>query len=243
MESPDGHRQIQYFDKSRMEITHPGAPDDGLWYVTNGLLVVELVSGRLQLGDNTFEQRDSAWVNVAGDADDPTGPTYATFSGLTSFSVPTGSAIVQRVDRNGTVSEDSALAAYGATAAQYVPETGHNVASVFWAFMNSTGVVYKGGQFVDDLLFPNPFYATGFPITEAFWAQVKVAGTYKDVLMQCFERRCLTYTPDNPDGWKVEAGNVGQHYYTWRYGSLPASLSTDIVAVSPVSQSVHRRRW
>lgn len=33
-----------------MELTHPA---QGL--VTNGLLAVELISGRLQLGDNTFE--------------------------------------------------------------------------------------------------------------------------------------------------------------------------------------------
>ncbi|MCS7294077.1 MAG: thermonuclease family protein, partial [Dehalococcoidia bacterium] len=39
-------------------------------------------------------------------------------------------------------------------------------------------------------------------------------------LVQCFERRCLTYTPDNPPGWQVEAGNVGQHYYRWRYEQL-----------------------
>ncbi len=39
--------------------------------------------------------------------------------------------------------------------------------------------------------------------------------------MQCFERRCLTYTPSNATGWQVEAGNVGRHYYTWRYGQLP----------------------
>jgi hypothetical protein len=46
------------------------------------------------------------------------------------------------------------------------------------------------------------------------------------VLLQCFERRCLTYTPDNPEGWKVEAGNVGQHYYQWRYGSgAPREIS------------------
>src|SRR5207302_953615 len=30
---------------------------------------------------------------------------------------------------------------------------------------------------------------------------------------------CLTYTPDNPAGWQVEAGNVGLHYYEWRYGT------------------------
>jgi hypothetical protein len=44
-----------------------------------------------------------------------------------------------------------------------------------------------------------------------------VAGTVQEVLLQCFERRCLTYTPGNDAGWQVEAGNVGQHYYYWRY--------------------------
>jgi hypothetical protein len=41
----------------------------------------------------------------------------------------------------------------------------------------------------------------------------------RDVLWQCFERRCLTFTPDNPAGWQVEAGIVGLHYYEWRYGT------------------------
>jgi len=45
-----GTRRVQYFNKARMELTHPA---QGL--VTNGLLAVELISGRLQLGDNTFE--------------------------------------------------------------------------------------------------------------------------------------------------------------------------------------------
>jgi hypothetical protein len=40
--------------------------------------------------------------------------------------------------------------------------------------------------------------------------------------MQCFERRCLTYTPANPLAWRVEMGNVGLHYYAWRYdGDTP----------------------
>jgi hypothetical protein len=50
---------------------------------------------------------------------------------------------------------------------------------------------------------------------------VKVGGQPRDVLVQCFERRCLTYTPDNDPTWQVEAGNVGQHYYIWRYGAMP----------------------
>jgi hypothetical protein len=87
--------------------------------------------------------------------------------------------------------------------------------------MNSTATVFEDDAFVTDRLFLNEFYATGYPVTEAYWASVEVGGTPTDVLIQCFERRCLTYTPDNPAGWQVEAGNVGQHYYRWRYGEQP----------------------
>ena len=48
-----------------------------------------------------------------------------------------------------------------------------------------------------------------------------MAGQQQDVLIQCFERRCLTWTPTNPEGWKVEAANIGRHYYVWRYGEQP----------------------
>ena len=71
-------------------------------------------------------------------------------------------------------------------------------------------------------LFPNPYYATGYPISEAYWVNVLVGGTAQDVLLQCFERRCLTYTPGNEPAWQVEAGNVGLHYFVWRYDRAPA---------------------
>jgi hypothetical protein len=216
-DSPDGVRVVQYFDKTRMEITDPAADQNSTWYVTNGLLVNELITGRRQFGHNTFEELHPANINVAGDADDNSGVTYATFDGL-EWNVPeVGSIITQRVDRAGNVTDDQGLAWRDVRVGIYVPETNHTVAAPFWEFMNSTGIVWKDGAYVMDKLFENPFYATGLPVTEAYWANIKVGGTYKDVLMQCFERRCLTYTPDNPDGWKVEAGNVGQHYYTWRY--------------------------
>jgi hypothetical protein len=222
VEAPGGQRVVQYFDKSRMEITNPGGDRNSIWYVTNGLLVVELVTGRLQLGDNTFEQRSPAQVNVAGDFDDPSGPTYATFGKLRSAAaLSNGAPVTQRVDRAGNVTFDAALAGYGVTAAHRVQEPGidHQVASPFWRFMNASGAVHENGRTTQAALFENPFYATGLPITEAYWSRVKVDGTYRDVLMQCFERRCLTYTPGNPVEWQVEAGNVGLHYVTWRYGA------------------------
>ncbi len=82
-ESPGGQRTVQYFDKARMEISQPGSGDpNSIWYVTNGLLVVELITGRMQVGDTSFNQGQPATVNVAGDADDSTGPTYATFKAV-----------------------------------------------------------------------------------------------------------------------------------------------------------------
>jgi hypothetical protein len=71
---------------------------------------------------------------------------------------------------------------------------------------------------VNGPLFSNPFYAAGYPLTEPYWTHVLVGGVSRLVLVQVFERRVLTYTPDNPDGWKVEAGNVGVQYEQWRYG-------------------------
>ncbi len=97
--------------------------------------------------------------------------------------------------------------------------TNHGIAEPFWAFMNSSGVVYQDGGFTNAPLFENAYFATGRPITEPYWANVLVGGTPKLVLVQCFERRCLTYTPDNAPEWRVEMGNIGQHYYEWRYQS------------------------
>ncbi len=222
LDAPGGERLVQYFDKTRMEINDPDADPGSIWYVTNGLLATELITGRMQIGDNEFVEREPAEVQVAGD-DHADSPTYATFTGvLDADPLPTGETIVQTIDREGNVGSESALAVHGATAEHYVEETENNVASVFWEFMNSSGEVYVDGQYQSDQLFENPFFAVGLPITEAYWVHVPVAGEWKDVLAQCFERRCLTYTPDNDPAWQVEAANIGQHYYQWRYDDTPA---------------------
>jgi hypothetical protein len=50
--------------------------------------------------------------------------------------------------------------------------------------------------------------------------RVRVGGVERDVLVQAYQRRVLTYTPNNPVGWQVEMGNVGRHYYQWRYNEV-----------------------
>jgi hypothetical protein len=217
-ESPGGQRSVQYYDKARMEVTFTDADESAVWYVTNGLLVVELVTGRLQLGDNTFQDRSPANVNVAGDPGDTSGPTYVSIATVVDApAANVGNQLTERISRTGTVTADPSLATQGVTVGTYVPETDHSIAGPFWEFMNSQGTVYEDGGFTTDSLFLNPYFATGLPITEAYWADVLVDGVSTLVLMQCFERRCLTYTPSNEPGWQVEAGNVGQHYRIWRY--------------------------
>jgi hypothetical protein len=222
-DSPGGMRLVQYFDKSRMEINTPSGDQSSSWYVTNGLLVIDMIEGRYQIGDDAFDYSpDPADVAIAGDQDGATDITYAAIGELGLRSKPalsTGTTITQTIE-NGNVVHKGGYAQYGVTAAHRVQVDGidHTVASVFWNFMNSEGIVYENHIAVVDKLFLNPFYATGYPITEAYWVEVNVAGSPQDVLWQCFERRCLTYTPDNETGWQVEAGNVGQHYFRWRYG-------------------------
>ena len=235
-EAPGGQRIVQYFDKSRMEDNSYRADDP--WDVTNGLLVVELMTGKMQVGDNAYETRHPAEINVSGDFEESNGPTYATMDLVADASALSDGALInQRLAHDGMVSVDSTLSGYGITTAHRVtvPNLDHQVASVFWTFMNSSGTVWEDGALTQDQLFLNPFYATGYPVTEAYWANIKVGGAYKDVLMQCFERRCLTYTPGNPIGWQVEAGNVGLHYYLWRYMSVMVQSPVTVWNISSQS--------
>lgn len=222
-DSPDGVRQVQYFDKSRMEINDPTEDPGNVWQVTNGLLVVEMVEGKIQTGDDEFDHApEPADIPIAGDVDTVPGMTYAKINELDLRHVggrDEGTLINETV-REDEVVVDEKYDQYGVTAMHHVDMDGVNntVASPFWGFMNDEGLIHVNGDYAHGDLFQDPFYATGLPITEAYWATVMVDDEPTDVLWQCFERRCLTYTPDNPEGWEVESGNVGLHYEMWRYG-------------------------
>jgi len=83
--------------------------------------------------------------------------------------------------------------------------------------MNQSGLVYENGRYVTAKVY-NPLYVFGLPVTGAYWVKVRVGGVERPILFQVFERRVLTYNPANPPAFRVEMGNVGQHYYWWRYG-------------------------
>ena len=224
-QSPNGLRQVQYFDKTRMEINDPQNMVGPLGGVTNGLLVVELVSGRIKLGNGIDLTENRQWVSadipVAGDptpASNPS-PTYTSFRKVATVDngYRDANKIGQRVGttftREGTTGFRQDLANQPGTAiVAYEPDTGHNVPQVFLDFMNAGSVP--------------AIVAFGFPITDAYWITAQVGGQPKDVLVQLFERRAVTYTPSNPAAFRVEMGNVGQHYFIWRYSQLGQPWAT-----------------
>jgi hypothetical protein len=224
IQSPSGLRQVQYFDKARMEVNNPRADRNTNWFVTTGLLVVELITGRVQLGDNEFVQRPPADIPIAGDPGDPNAPTYVSFGGVTALQPGdrTGQFAAETIDHAGTVGPYGGPQRPEVRLVHFVPETGHNIPQVFWDYLNASGTVYDSSRYRADTLIDWVF-TLGYPLSDPYWTRIKVGGIEREVLVQAFQRRVLTYSPDNPAGWQVEMGNVGRHYYFWRYGDdLPS---------------------
>jgi hypothetical protein len=215
-DAPGGQRLVQYFDKGRMELSN-GA-------VTNGLLATELVTGRVQTGDTTFENRPPPAIPIAGDPDNP-GPTYAALAGnakalFDAAPARTGTATQVVVSAAGDLSAGAASTQSAATFAAYDAATKHNVPKAFVEYRARAGLP-----------------TIGYALSEPFFATVKIAGVQRQVMVQVFERRVLTYTATNPAGFQVEMGNVGSHYYRWRYGSAgapaPAANPSPVITATP----------
>jgi hypothetical protein len=224
---PGNAHVVQYFDKGRMEINNPAANPNDPFYVTNGLLAVELIGGVVQTGASSFEKRTPAAINLASDVDDPSAPTYQSFNGVSNIrgapndrrkTSQVGQIVRTAIDRQGTTQPwPGNHPDYGVRISQFWPDTGHNIPDVFWDYLNQQTDIIQGGQAVKGPLFYPWFAITGYPISEPYWAYVKVGGTYTDVLIQAYERRVLTFVPHLPSPFKVQMGNIGQHYFEWRY--------------------------
>ncbi len=224
-----GTRLVQYFDKSRMEVNNPNGDQNSPFFVTNGLLTIELISGQMQIGNNAFINRFSANIPISGDTDDAQAPTYVSFGSVSNTRLgdhpqPDRSrgTVVQfataTINKAGQVGNDPTKATVaGAKIVYFEPATKHNIPDVFWQFLNATGPISETGQIVNKRLIDPWFYASGFPISDPYWSRVKIKGEMQDVMIQAYERRVLTYVPNNPPGFLVEMGNIGLHYYDWRY--------------------------
>jgi hypothetical protein len=198
-EAPGGARLVQYFDKGRMELTDPAS---GI--VTNGLLAKELVTGDQQVGNAATIHRDPPIIPVAGDPGG-VGPTYAA---LNSVGVPLFAPTPNRgtMALTASFSDDGRLIITDGPTTGIMPlrtydaATQHNVLAPFVDFRTRVGLG-----------------AIGYAISEPFRATFTVGGAPKSIVVQVFERRVLTFTDSNPDPFKTEFGNIGRHYYTWRY--------------------------
>jgi hypothetical protein len=208
-EAPGGNEQVVYFDKGRMDLPDPNPPQPSRFVVVPGALAKELVTGQIATGATQSQARPPADVPVAGDLGDINAPTYVTFNKLGvgtdagKAQDSTGNPVDATLARDGTTGKNADLGALAKFAA-FVPETGHNIPDVFLNYFKAQPWDW--------------IYIAGYPISEPYWAKVQVAGQPHDVLMQVFERRTITYDPSAPDGFKVQFGNVGRHYYDWRYG-------------------------
>ncbi len=207
VEAAGGQRLVQYFDKGRMELTSGT--------VTNGLLATDIVKGQIQVGNNAFQPKPSPAIPIAGDPDNP-GPTYAQLStSAASLLAPTptkpGAFVTMMIDASGNAVDGGGFAGISMTPPinAYDGTTQHNVLGVFADYRNTAGLA-----------------AIGLAISEPFRANVKVAGQQRTVLVQVFERRVLTYTSSNEPRFQVEMGNIGAHYYLWRYGQPLSSAQS-----------------
>ena len=251
--SPGGTRRVLYLDKTRMEKNDPGTG-----FVTTGLAVKELVSGLRQDGDTTFTPLAPSQTQVAGDpvSVNPNTPVYASFKNVVTLgnadgnSKPSaiGSTLNTFIAKDGTTS--TIAPPVNLTVGAYEAQTGHNIAAPFQAFKFQTGPVTDpvSGNTIQN----QPIYTTdptsnvfGLAISEPYWVATKIAGVDRLVLVQLFERRVLTYNPALPAN-PVEMGNLGQHYYQWRYVesvSTPPPTTTPPTTTPPATLGNFAGTW
>jgi len=206
-EATGGYRLVQYYSKGRMELDNAKGGT-----VTNGLLATELITGEIQIGNTALQSRGPATIPIAGDPDTP-GPTYAALNDrasklLAPAPAKTGTTISASLSAAGDISEAPATGATDlrttakadTTLASYDDTTKHNLPAAFAAYRTKVGLG-----------------VIGYAKSEPFVTTVKIAGVQRQVVVQLFERRVLTYNAANSDAFKVEMGNIGQHYHRWRY--------------------------
>jgi hypothetical protein len=264
-EGIEGQRRVQYWDKGRMEISNPNDDPTSPWYVSSGLLPLEMISGRIQTGDESTERRAAAEIPIAGDPNvsaNPEAPTYADFFPVTTVFLDSrlqpvssdpigpiaadsaapprfGDLVSQAITADAEVEERPELAAAhpGTRIVYYDGVLSHNIPAVFWDFLQEVGKVRINGELRQDLPI-DWLYLIGHPASEPYWITTNIDGQPQDLLVQVYERRVLTYNPNNPPGWQVEMGNAGWHYYLWRYELTESPPAPNFVRPPNVSATV-----
>ncbi len=197
-------RRVQYWDKGRMEQASVDLADP--WAVTGGLVGRELLDAR-------------ATLPIVGDDDPIRNPLTPTYADLADRTLPTPlldtiGAVDVLLSPDGTplVLPDLA-SAYTETQpiAQDIGEA-YAIPQMFWDLF----------QTIEDTTGTPWLVPIGHALSAPYWTLTKIDGQLREVLIQVYERRVLTYTPQNPPGWRVELGNAGRHAYMWHSTAVPA---------------------
>ncbi len=241
-QATDHKRKVQYFEKSRMEINYdPSVDPASEWYVTNGLLPIEMMEGRIQTGADfttEFEQHVKAdTIYPIGDQTEGNFPSYADLSvvyndpgSMNPNEHKMGEPATAMFSSDGEVSVFKDFVEDTNTILVSVSpdlDNGYGIPQAFKDFMTKSGSVFVSGNLVQSQIY-NPLFVFGKAVTAPYWTKSMVGGQEIPILFQVFERRVLTYNPANPAPFQVEMGNVGLQYYNWRYGGTqPNGGGTD----------------
>ena len=209
-DAPGGRRIVQYFDRGRMEL---GLPDSGREepQVYQGLLALELTTGRIHLGDSLTASRTPPSIPIDSGSPDDRVPTYAALSNVVQERAPSrlGRDLpVAWIDSTGQPAPGSPVVPL--RGAEYIEQTGHNLPDVTVSFFARRPFGTMGW-----------IEAMGLPISEPYWTIYRRDGTPLPSLIQVFERRILVYTPALPAEQRFTTANTGRHYYRWRYETDP----------------------
>jgi hypothetical protein len=213
---PDGKRTVQYFDKGRMEINTPDADPTSPWYVTSGLLPIELMTGRKQVAFDSFARWQESYLSAIGDPGSfPAYPDLISLYQSPGAMRPDtlGKPVTDLLNPDLTIAQLTDYATDPATVL-LAGSNNYGVPRAFLDFQRQQGLTYRNGRFVQGPIY-DPLFIFGLPVTPPVWTRATVGGVEQPILFQVFERRVLTYNPANPPAFRVEMGNVGQHYYRW----------------------------
>lgn len=211
--APDHMRAVQYFDKGRMEINDPAANEHDLWYVTSGLLPVDLMHAETRLRPDGWHD---AFITAVGDPG--SFPTYRDLQPLYQnpalpSTVAVNTPAIDLLHSDLSMGQFTTFRNDPATIVRH-GTNGHLIPQAFLDFMQQTGPTLRDGRVTTGMVY-DPLYIFGLAVTPAVWVQTQIGGIPQTVLVQVFERRVLTYNPANPPAFQVEMGNVGAHYNDW----------------------------
>ncbi len=213
---------FQYFDKGAMASLF-FYPAQRLEDLASPRTVINLIDPYTSVTD----PQEPCDETVAGDPA-ASNPLAVTYRSLRAVAYPvvtaraerrTGAIVTATLSPSGATGDDPGLARYRVALGGYDEQLGHNVPQLFLDFFNRRGSIYSNGRLGEGLILGDWVRLVGLPLSEPYWIRTFVAGVERDVLIQPFERRVLTYTPANAPPWQVEFGNVGRHYM--QCGSLP----------------------